>query len=39
MLLKDMGVSQDDANQLVESLRQDNYGLIRAAFPDAGEQR
>jgi glutathione-regulated potassium-efflux system protein KefB len=34
MLLKDLGLSPDDANELVEALRQDNYRLIRSAFPE-----
>ena len=34
MLLKDLGLSQDDASELVEALRRDNYRLIRSAWPD-----
>ena len=34
MLLKDLGLSPDDANELVEALRRDNYRLIRSALPE-----
>lgn len=32
MLLKDLGVSEQDVSELVSTLRNDDYALIRAAY-------
>jgi glutathione-regulated potassium-efflux system protein KefB len=36
VLLQDLGLSETDVGQLLGALRQNNYGLIRAAFARAG---
>ena len=38
MLLKNIGVSDDDVGELVKEFQQDNYALIRAAFADITKQ-
>jgi len=32
MLLKDVGVSEDDVSELADAFRHDNYALIRATY-------
>jgi hypothetical protein len=34
MLLKDLGVSEVDVNELVRAFRNDNYALVRAEYPE-----
>ena len=34
MLLKDLGVSEVDVNELVKAFRNDNYALVRAEYPE-----
>ena len=38
MLLKDVGLSDDDVGELVKEFQQDNYALIRAAFAEITKQ-
>ncbi len=38
MLLKDLGVSGDDVNELVNGLQQNDYARIRAAYGEAEKQ-
>jgi len=38
MLLKNIGVSDDDVGELVKEFQQDNYALIRAAFAEITKQ-
>jgi glutathione-regulated potassium-efflux system protein KefB len=35
VLLKDLGISETDVNELVDALRKDDYAPIRAAYSDA----
>ena len=34
MLLKDLGLSEDDANELIEDFQQNDYALIRASYAE-----
>ena len=34
LLLKDLGVSEVDVNELVKAFRNDNYALVRAEYPE-----
>ncbi len=34
MLLKDLGVSEEDVSELVSALRDDHYALIRGAYAE-----
>jgi hypothetical protein len=38
VLLKDVGVSDDDVGELVKEFQQDNYALIRTAFAEITKQ-
>lgn len=38
MLLKDLGVSENDANELVNDFQQNDYALVRAGNAQAEKQ-
>jgi hypothetical protein len=38
MLLKDVGMSEDDVSELAEAFRHDNYALIRATYAKPAKQ-
>jgi hypothetical protein len=35
MLLKDLGLSEDDVDELVKDFQQNDYALIRAGYAEA----
>jgi glutathione-regulated potassium-efflux system protein KefB len=39
MLLKDLGMSESDVNELVKAFQNDNYALIRAAFAEPAKSK
>ena len=38
LLLKDLGVSEVDVNELVKTFRNDNYALVRAEYPEPAKE-
>jgi len=38
MLLRDLGVSEDDVSELVNHFQQDDYALIRAAYAEVEDR-
>ena len=39
MLLKDLGVSEDDVSEMVEEFQQNDYALVRAGYAEVEKQQ